>query len=398
MKIKILILIIFYSRLSFAFMESYYLFGSDEFQTLNGPKKIDGEYYSDLLAFRLTSSLNNDFVKATQAYDIYVGSINSKQFAIQQRLKIQQSIGKKLNFELGYIEKENFEEGRQQLFSGLNYDLFEKFNFGFRTSLFSQKDQNDFGVYTDVLFSESHKIKFFLNFTDFGFNKRNELNAKDLKSPLQYGILGQIIKDQNLYLEYYLFQNSQVDRQFTDTDLVYTFEDIRLGLRGQKKVNTNYLNFDLELFKGKEGLTNISVPDPLVDEFYDRSGGRILFQVQTLKWIYGIEGNIRSWTNFEDQVVKHLNFMPHIWYKVLSPSKYLLIPKDFDLGLETSVHKAEGLKSLRAKTDENNDLNSRFNVRLNYNLSENAKLNFLLSADLDEFSWEGGGGQFQILF
>lgn len=380
------------------FIESYSLFGSEEAKTVNGPDVIDGEYYSDILAFRNQLIKDYNFMKAVNAYDIYLGSISSKQFAIQQRLKLNQKLSDNIYFDLVYINKENFELAREQFLTGLSYRLTDRMSLSFYTSLYSFKDQNDIGVSGEFTITRNHKFKIFLNSADFGFNQRNQINAQDKSRPLNLGLNGEWMNDNFEFFNYYAYINTSTEREFLDINQTYVFNERRSGFRGRIKLNSiYYLNFDLDFSQGRESLFSSNAPDPINDKIYDRTSFTTLNQLETLNWIFGYEYNYRYWKSDQGSV-QHSNFLPHVWYKVKTNSKPYF-PTGIDLGLETSIHSAKGNKSLRSSSDENEALNSRFNLRLIYKISENSSLNFLLSADLDDkFSWEGGGGQFNVYF
>lgn len=383
---------------AYGFIESYSLFGSEEAKIVNGPDVIDGEYYSDILAFRNQLLKDYNFMKATNAYDIYLGSISSKQFAIQQRLKVNQKLSDHIYFDLIYINKENFEIAREQFLTGLSYNISQRLSLSFYTSLYSFKDQNDIGISGEFKISNNHKLRLFINSADFGFNQRNQVNAQDNSRPFNIGLDGQWINDNFEFINYYVFINTLVEREFLDLNQIYIFDEKRSGFRGRMKLSSvNYFNFDLDFSQGREGLFSSNIPDPVNDKLYDRSSFTILNQVETLNWIFGYEYNYRYWQSDQGNI-QHSNFLPHVWYKITTNSKSYL-PTNIDLGLESSLHSAKGNKSLRSISDENEALNSRFNLRLIYKISENSTLNFLLSADLDDkFSWEGGGGQFNVYF
>lgn len=380
-----------------AFVEVYSIFGPQEFETINNPSQIDGEYYSDLLAYRHSLKSDYKFLNSKQAYDLYVGSVSSTRFAIQQRLKLNQEISKKLNFDLVYIDRENLEEGREQFLIGLTYSLFDGVGLSSYTSLFSNKEDNNVGFSLNLSFNSKSKLKFFVNLIDFDFNKRNEIGAKDEQRPMHYGFLGSWQSDFFQFIEYYFYKNSNIVRNFSLTDQQYIFEETRLGFRGRKKLKSDfYLNFDIDAFESEEGLFSTIAPDPVTDSRWSKKGYRFLTQIEWSRVILGVEHNYRYWSSSLGRV-KHLNYMPHIWYNIPIGGTSL-IPKSIDLGLEASIHDAEGLRELRSETDSNSDLNSRLNLKLYYEFSPTALLNLLLSADLDDWSWEGGVGQFQILF
>lgn len=396
--IPIFFYVILLSRSTWAFVESYSLFGPLESKRINGPKHLDSEYYSDVLAYQNPMKTDYRFLNANNAYDIYVGSISSKQFAIQQRLKLNQKISENFYFDLIYVEKENFEEGREQFMSGLSYKLSKAVSLSAYTSLFSSKDQNDVGLALSLDLNQTHKVRFFLNMIDFGFSERNEIEAEDQKKPLHFGLYGRWLSDNSQFFEYYFFRNSSIVRDFTQTDQRYVFAETRLGLRGKYKLFENYdYNFDHNFFQGKEGQYQIIAPDFNNDTNWARTGFRSLHQIESGPMIAGIQYNYRYWSS-DAGSVQHSNIMPHVWYNIRLYDTAVL-PKSIDLGLEASFHQAQGDERLRSSTDIDSDINSRFNLRLCYEFSKSAVLNLLFSSDLDDkFSWEGGGGQFQIYF
>jgi hypothetical protein len=244
----------------------------------------------------------------------------------------------------------------------------------------------------------AHQLRLFVNRVDFSFNERNEIEAEDQKTPLHFGLYGRWLSDNFRFFEYYLYQNSSIVRDFTQIDERYVFEETRLGFRGKQKITKNYdYNFDLDFFQGEEGRLQLSAPDPVNDVNWSRTGLRSLHQLESGPLIAGVEYNYRYWSS-DAGSVQHSNIMPHVWYNIRFKDTVLL-PQSIDLGLETSFHEAQGPVDLRSLADADSDINSRFNLRLYFEFSKTAILNLLLSADLDDnFSWEGGGGQFQILF
>lgn len=388
---------------AFAFIEPYLMSGEAEQRSVNGPQWIDAEYYSDILAYRHSLRSQSRFLNSKNAFDMYVGSISSAKFATQKRLKLNQDLNSKLQFDLIYVELNNFEIERQQLAMGLTYKISSFLGVSAYTSLFMNKEQDDVGVATNIELSDRHSLRLFLNFVDFDFNKRNQEEAKDQKRPLHFGLLGTFLADHEQFFEYYAFHNSPITRDYLSTqDLRYVFKETRLGLRGRKSLPSKTLdvskynfNWDAEFFVAEEGQFLISTVDPSTDRNWQKYGYRVLTQIENQEWIWGLEYNHRNWRSVLGDIA-HDNWMPHIWYQMKLRKKYL--PNQLDLGLESSIHQGSGPKELRSSTDEDRAVHSRMNLRLHYNFGETANLNFLLSLDLDDPSWEGGGAQFQLLF
>lgn len=394
------ILFLFFHLQAHAFTEAYSLFNQQEFATINRPELVDGEYYSDQLAFRHSLINDYNFLTSKNAFDLYVGSISSKQFTSEKRLKLAQDISPHIQFDLVYIEKENFELARQQFLTGLTFKLSQVISLSTYAGLFYDKDKNDIGAALNFKINSIHTIRFFINQADFDFNARNAVKAEDKKSSTNYGVVGTVLTEDFEFLQYYAFKNTPLVRDFLDEEIRYNFEETRVGLRGRKQLSTknDFLNFDVEFFQRSEGQFAITTPDPTNDQNWDVLGYRVLGQWQRDVIIVGLEHNYRKWESQDGGgVVRHNNWMPHIWYGWRWPS-HTYFPSGLDLGLEGSFHLASGEQNLRSKTDEDEAFNGRFNLRTYFDFSKTAKLNLLLSLDLDDLSWEGGGGQFQILF
>lgn len=377
-----------FSKTSQAFDESLFFFDSEEIDYINNASLIDGEYYSDILAFRLSLRDHFNFVKAENGYDIAVGSISSKRFMTQQRLKLSHQISDALTFKAKYIERENFEISRSHFIVGLNYLINERWDVEFNTSLFSEKNENDLGFSTKYKLTLNHSLKLFFNFPDFSFNERVQENVENKKSTTNIGFKGSYNTDSNHLVEYYIFNNSRLKREFVDSGNIYELSEVRLGVNSILNYPSFKIGSLIESWNGEEGLyqnSNIEV--------WSRRGLRSLHQLYIQNWIFGVELNWRSWELNNEKVI-HQNLMPHVWYK----RNFKGLIDYIDFGLEASFHKSAGNFNLRKETDKNSDINSRFNMRIGFEFSKISFLNFLLSLDIDDGSWEGGGGQFQVLF
>ncbi len=374
---------------TYAFDESLLFFDQEEIDEVKSPDLIDGEYYSDLLAFRLSVENSFNFLSSKNGYEIAVGSISSKRFMIQQRLKLNQAISDKVVLKLSFYEQEDYEIARSHLTAGLSYAVNDKLSFSFNTSLFSQKSDNDIGAAVSYNYTDENLLKLFLNLPDFSFNERNEGLDSNEKQSLNIGVLGSHKILDKTQVEYFILNNSKLKRELVNLNSTYEFFETRAGVRLQTKIKNSKLNLSLEGFSGEEGLYLNSGSR----QVWSREGLRLLSQLLVSSFTFGVETNLRKWSLGQEKVF-HRNFMPHFWYKK-NFKKYV----DYiDFGLESSFHKASGPLSLRKKEDKDDDINSRFNMRLGFMFSKKAFLNFLLSLDVDDGSWEGGGGQFQALF
>jgi hypothetical protein len=396
--VLIFLLLVFPLR-ALAALEPFIFFSDEERGTVNGPLTITPEYYSDYRTFQQPFYLHDRFLKSENAFDLGVGSLSGKRFLNQKRLKLNKDITDRLNFKLFFVEREDFEEERRNFLFGLGYALTDWLELNAYGSLFFEKNRNDIGFSFDFDLTEDHELKLFVNLPDYQFTERNLDEAEDLKSLLSYGIYGVYHYNEKSFFEYYAHNQSRLERLFRDQDLLYSFEELRVGGRLRQQLKRDwFLNVNLDWIDSEEG--NSSPGGTLSTlESWSRDSLRVNLQSETISWVIGLEANYRYWVNQNNQPVLHRNFLPYFWKKIRFKSfdKYYLT--SIDLGLDAVNHWSRGDLSLRDEFDqEDQTLESRLNVRLSFDFSKNTNLILILTGDIDDPSWEGGGGQFQMLF
>lgn len=399
MKFLVIQLLLFSVFKAKALMEPYLFFSDEEAETINGPINMNSEYYSDYRTFQQPFNLHDKFLRSENAFDLGVGSLNSKRFLNRKRLKLNQDITKRLSFKLFYVEREDFEERRRNFLFGLGYQLNDWLELNAYGSLFYEKNKNDIGFSLDFNFSASHEFKIFINLPDYQFTQRNVVQAKDLKSPLSYGFYGTRYYSEKSFFEYYLHQQNKLERLFTAQDRLYSFRELRLGLKLRHQIKPDwFLNFNFDWVDSSEGETS---PNQTLSDLqsWSRDSVRLNAQSEWSSWILGLEANYRYWLNQANQPVRHENLLPYIWKKIRLRSFENYYLTSVDLGLDTITHWARGEGSLRNEFDQKRlNINSRLNIRLTFDFSKTTNLILIMSGDIDDPSWEGGGGQFQMLF
>ena len=382
-----------------ALMEPYLYFSDEEMGTVNGPLNITPEYYSDYRTFQQPFYLHDKFLKSENAFDLAVGSITGKRFLSQKRLKLKQAITERLTFKLHFVEIENFEQRRRNLNFGLGYKLNSWLELNAYGSLFFEKEKNDIGFSLDFALSKNHELKFFINLPDYQFTKRNLEQAKDLDSLLSYGLYGVYHYSEKSFFEYHVHQQDQLRRLYTTEDRMYSFKEFRAGVKVRHQLEEDwFLNFDINWVDSAEGENS---PNQTLTGLQSWSRDSVRFNVQSewSGWVLGLEANYRYWLNEDSQAVMHKNFLPYLWKKIRHESFEGLMLTSIDIGLDAVNHWSRGDLSLRDSFDqENKRIDSRLNVRLSFDFSKNTNLILILSGDIDDPSWEGGGGQFQMLF
>ena len=396
------ILVIAFTLFSFkavAFVEPYLFFSDEEQKNINGPSTITPEYYSDYRTFQQPFYLHDRFLEAENAFDLGVGSLSGKRFLNQKRLKLNKDITKKLNLKLYYVEREDFEEERRNFLFGLGYRFTNWFELNAYGSLFFEKNKNDIGLSLDFSLNEHHELKLFTNFPDYQFTERNLDNAEDLKSLISFGLYGLYRHQKKSFFEYYVHNQTRLERFYKDQDKLYVFEELRVGARLRQKVGSDwFLNFNVDWVDSEEG--NSSPGNTLSDlDTWTRDSFRINAQSEWSNWVVGLEVNYRYWVNQNNQPVMHRNLLPYFWKKIRPKSFDNYYISSIDLGFDTITHWSRGDLSVRDEFDqENRAIESRLNIRISFDFNEKTNLLLILTGDIDDPSWEGGGGQLQMLF
>lgn len=393
----LLIVLILFPIPSFAQFEEYNYFSESEIGEINSPLQIDSEYFSDILTYRMPLSADNSFHRSERVYDLSIGSLSASRFATQHRLKVDTNLNDSLTFRVAYFEKKDLEQSLNHMILELQYKMNSLISLVGYTELVSEKKWNDFGLATLVNLSNDHVLRLYVTAVDSAFTKRTEINEKDESSPYVYGLVGRLLDSEreDIFLEYYARVQSPLQRRFLDRQSEYSYKETRVGSRGRQHLfsDSDYFNFDLNYKRREEGQLALgsSVAESRIWSSHQWDA---LLQYENLKWIYGIAANIREWQS-EGADVQSQTYLPHLWYKLRNESAE---KENLRLGYELSWNHADGPMQFRTPEDRNREFEHRGNLVYILHFNRNAFFNLLLTADLDDLSWEGGNGTLQIFF
>jgi hypothetical protein len=168
-----------------------------------------------------------------------------------------------------------------------------------------------------------------------------------------------------------------------------------VGLRGTQAVGLQdqLLHFDLSYKYRNEGLQQPGSTDRTNGLWRSRHIDALI-QYENSSWTYGIASAWRDW-EINSDMIRAQTYSPHLWYQFSSNKPDT---NGWRVGYEVSFHSISGPADLRSPPDVNKDVEHRGNVRYTIHFNEKAFLHLYLTADLDDQSWEGGNGTFQILF
>jgi hypothetical protein len=395
LKCLIATLAVFYSKMALAQFEEYGYFSESEINEVNTPLLLDSEYFSDILTYRMPFSMHANFLRSDRVFDLSIGSLSRSRFATQYRLKIDTKLNSALTFRLAYAEQKDFEQSINHSILELQYRLNSFLSLVGYTELKSEKKWNDIGTALLFDFEKNHSLRLYVAWMDFSFNKRTENNESDSRSSVAYGFVGRLLDDENSsFLEYYARVQSPLSRNL-ESGANYAHRDSKLGVRGTQVLSTadQQLHFDVSYKYRTEGIQQTGSTDR-TNGFWRSHSFDSLLQYEYAHWTFGVLSVLRDW-EINNEKIKAQTHSPHIWYDFNANKADT---NQFRVGYEVSFHSISGSADLRTPPDRNKDVEHRGNLRYTIYFNENAFLHLYFTADLDDQSWEGGNGTFQILF
>jgi hypothetical protein len=383
-----------FSTSAFAAFEEYLYFSESEQAETNSPRRIDSEYFSDILTYSLPLQMQARYLRSTSAYDLTVGSLGSTRFATQQRLRLDHQLNEHFTLRLLYIEKKDFEQSLQHFIVELQYHMNAFWTMAGFTELQSLKQGNDVGLASVFHLSDDLQVRFFMTAVDFSFNLRVEDNIRSTSNTYHYGFISRWIPsgESEEFAELYLTAHTPVNRDLLDLGSTYFFRDTRTGLRGRHTLNqpSEFLNWDVNYRYAAE--SELSPPSESPQGIWKNDQWNLLLQYENNDWLLGVASYLRKWDIGGTDVIQD-NYLPHIWRKIYWGGEDTL-----RLGYEVTMSNTTGPQHLRSPSDVNKSTEHRANLRYSINFNERAYLHLQLSADMDDLGWEGGNGQFQYLF
>lgn len=201
-------------------------------------------------------------------------------------------------------------------------------------------------------------------------------------------------EEDNSFLEYYARIQSPLNRNL-DTGEQYSHRDTKWGLRGTRVLglDNQQVHFDVSYKYRNEGIQQAGVIDSNYG-LWRNNYLDALIQYENSNLTYGLASVTRRW-EINSQSIRAQTLSPHIWYAYKGSQSDV---EWLRFGYEASIYSISGPEVLRTPPDVNKDVEHRANIRYTIHFNESSFLHLYLTADLDDPSWEGGNGTFQIIF
>lgn len=384
------------------FFEYMHLSDSEQ-REVNGPRRLDSEYQSDILAYDMPIQWQYNWHKERQAFQYSAGSLGPKRFSTRGRLRLRENISEDFFFQMAFVDYADFEMDRRAFVFEFGYQFKRWLSLNVYGQPATLKREDDVGLATEILFSEHNHLRIFHTWVDFTHNKRNEDHDYYTHEPTSIGAVWRWWSepDKEEVLELGLRHDSRTTRIYPETSQIYSFSGSYLTFKHRKKMSENfdYLNIHLEASQGYEADTLNT--DSSVER-WDTRRMSFLLQHQNdhqLISMYGIKKVHIHWESAQGSVI-HNSLLPHLWAPIYR-SQSGGINHQWLAGLETTWHRGRGPVALRGINDFDNRFEHRLNFRYQLAAFERAELTVLLSFDLDNFEsspWEGGNMMYRMNF
>ena len=396
---------------AFELTPEYVFFAPVEQDELDDPSLTDSEYPSDILAFSRSSSQDYHFFKDDKQFLLSMGSIGSKNFMINDHIKLTQFLTDQLEFRFHYWKEQDFDRDLQGQVVELNYWLTDKWALGVFGEGTFKKSEIDFGVAAHFRPHPEHEIRVFSTFPDTVRNERNKQTDTFSRPPGAMGLVGRWVSgDSEEFFQYSLREEKPTHWDFPDQGYRYKFRRQTAGLYSRTEFSGDFLTLRWQGDKKVEDKQWTTASSSLTSPVrMERERHMVLLEWEDVDLFedpgkafrYGLYVTHREYDNGSGEVTQS-TVLPHFWYRAPA-GKTGGIRDYWILGADTSLFRETGDNALLNRPIEEG-VTSEFRLTTSYDfqMKNQASLKLIFTFDLDEFgsgsTWEGGAGVFQMPF
>lgn len=354
----------------------------------------DSEAASDFITYQRPIEWEGMWLRSPRAFDLSIGSISSKQFLNDQRLKLHHMLTERLEVRLHWLETRDFEQDRVALPLELRYRLSERFSVGVFGQPSLYKSEDDVGILAAFRPSAEREIEFAVLWPDFQRNQRNLEDDRWSTAPQAYTLTS-------------TFLPSEGKSDFRRFEAHYE----PLSVRSVGDARTQSLSYQMLSFGGLRtfGLGSSIGYRLQMDRAYAEDYSAVLNRVRRRSlnqleygWYYG-PYLLKPGLNFQYRETR-VNSDSEITRDIV-PTFWFVFPETarswgnqaWFLGYDATVFDRDS--SLRS---DQRAIEHRGNIKSSMRFSKSGELALLFTFDLDRFgsdeTWEGGAGQFRFEF
>lgn len=400
------------AQVSFAF-ESFPEFQSlteNEEAVFEGPKRLEPEMLSDVLAFSKMIDWEYAFLKNPLAADFSVGSISSRHFRMDNRVRFKRLIDNSLEFRITYFNDSHLERESEHfipeiIFWFTPYSQGPKIGIGAYGEPALYKRNDDTGLALFIKPHDLHEIKVFNTFIDVTRTQRNDRSDRYIEpyTPNARGVVGRAWNEHGEFLEYGGRYETKTKWLFPDSDYTYQYWKTMGFVFGSKNISES-LTLQLRAqwdrkFEAKNAGTSSTLTES--EAWITTRSQALIRTVFNNKWTWGALLADRKWER-NGEKVEWFDVIPHVWYK-MNGFQRSGAQDFFWIGIDSLWHQADGPLVLRNNDDQvDQTFEERLNLVYDFSFRDQISLKLMATFDLDEFgskrSWEGGNAQFKVHF
>lgn len=395
-----------------AFISSQFAYGSfdqnfeyrsiskDERDLKNQWKKIDSEYTQDILSSFFSENEEKIWRSNRLVFMQSAASISSKQFALDQRIKIETDLLDNLEFKVLLFKQGDYEQDQDHSVFEFKYKSTHNIDYSFYSELAHLKKENDFGFAVTLHPNIDHQIRFFHSWIDAERNLRNEDPDRFNSMPAVYGFKGQINRD-GLEAEYGALIEPELRWGFSTTNTEYIYHRYMANLFLNIPFRENFLSLRVQWDSKLDLERTLYTENPT-----SRTEAKRLQTLVRHSWINeeGLQYSVglmlvrRSW-EFLDHDMVMFDGIPH--FGIMWPKHKQVNNHRWGFEYGGTIHSQT--------TDWNQTFNetkvvsqNRLDAIWEWTFNPKAFITFRFGFDLEDFgtkeSWQSGDGRFVMYF
>jgi hypothetical protein len=395
-KTFVTISLLFLCQSSFANFDQNFEYRSlseDERKLKNQWSKIDSEYAHDILGSMFSDYEESLWRTQRVMFMQSAASISGKQFAFDQRIKLDVDLIENLQFKVLHFQQGDYEHDQDHNIFEFKYKSQLDIDFSFYFELAHLKKENDFGLAATLHPSNDHSIRIFHSWTDAERNLRNEDADRFNSMPQVYGIKGNLTRS-GIETEYGILIEPEFRWAFPVEGREYTYRRYMANLFLNIPLRGNFLSLRTQ-WDSKLDVDTIRTEE---NRFQTLVRHHWVNQDTGLEYKVGILLARRNWS-YPTHDVTMFDGIPH--FGVMWPKKKTINNSRWGFEYGGTLHQQTG--DFTQSTNNTNFIKqNRLDAIWEWTFNPKALFIFRAGVDLDDFgtpdTWQSGVGRFVMYF
>ena len=349
---------------------------------------INGEYDSDFVAYQNPLEWQFQMIKAKNAFDLSVGSLSSKEFLFDQRLKLEKDLNSRIFFQLDWLNVQDYEQDVEGFGYELGYRISPKFSLSVIGSPSFYKSEDDVGVKFNWQ-GEDSKSELGTIWYDFQNNQRSLNNRRWAKGEAPVAVFYQ-----------FTWQPEGVDR-FSRFGVMNQFHSRMEDKTGPTTEENSAFRMYFQHWEKYKSEMQWQWDQVFRNTTADGKVQRKRLWVQYEKYFFyrgiwikpGLHYFYRDYQTDGPHIFA-TTWLPTIWFET-PPRSRGEMDSIWALGLDAAFFDAD-------RGDAKSGTDQRLNLKNTLRFATNVELSWLLTFDIDQLIsnefWEGGNVQFRSTF